>query len=511
MNKITLKPIALDGNSLTLEDAYKISNGAPVTINTKCAEGLVRSRALVEELAKGEKPVYGVNTGLGWLATKKIPLNKQKALQHNVIVSHASGMGPSLDKHEIRLAMALRLNVFLKGYTGVRPLLCKTLCDMINAEVYPYIPEYGSLGASGDLIPLSHIALAMIGEGHVFYEDQLVEAKVALKKAGIKPIELETKEGLALINGTQIMLSVGSLALMMAYILCRQADLAAALTYEGMVGHLDPLNPLVHKLRNHRFQEQSAENILNSLKGSYLHDPELKHLRVQDPYSLRCAPQVHGASRDVISFALDVAAGELNAATDNPLVDVANRKILSCGNFHGQPLAIAFDSACMGVAELANISERRIEVLLNPHLSNLPAFLAKDAGIDSGFMVTQYLAGSFVNENKVLSHPACTDSIPGNVGIEDHVSMGMTSARKLKTVVRNTRQVLGIEAIVAAQAVDMRKVPRLGVGTQLLYDILRSEIPRLEHDRVFKDELYFGSIALNRAVEELNASGVSIT
>ncbi|MFA6915232.1 MAG: histidine ammonia-lyase [Parachlamydiales bacterium] len=511
MNKESdLKVIVLDGETLTIENAYKISMGAPIAIDTNCAEKIVRSRTLVEELAKGDKPVYGVNTGVGWLAGTKIPPNKQKILSRNVVISHAGGMGPSLDIHEIRLAMALRLNVFVKGYTGVRPILCKTLCDMINAHIYPYIPEYGSLGASGDLIPLSHIALAMLGEGLSFYQNELIETKIALKKAGIEPIVLETKEGLALINGTQVMLSVGGLATLVGYSLCRQADLAAALTYEAMVAHLDPLDPLIHRIRNHRYQAQTATNMLNVLKGSYLFDEDTKHLRVQDPYSLRCAPQVHGASRDIITYALDVCGCELNAATDNPLVDVANKKILSGGNFHGQPLAIAFDSACLGVAELANISERRIEVLLNPHLSNLPAFLAKNAGIDSGLMLTQYLAGSFVNENKVLSHPASTDSIPGNVGIEDHVSMGMTSARKLKTVVRNTRQVLGIECIVAAQAIDMRNITKLGVGTRKLYDIVRSEVPKLENDRCFKDELYFGSIALTRATEELCTAGMNL-
>lgn len=508
--RINLKTITLNGQSLTLEDAYHIAAGAPVAIDEKCVENIVRSRFLVEELARGETPVYGVNTGVGWFAGKKIPLERQKILQRNMVISHAGGMGKPLDIPEIRLAMALRLNVFTKGYTGVRPILCKTLCDMINAGVYPFIPEIGSLGASGDLIPLSHIALGMLGEGLVFYKDNLIEAKIAFKEAGITPVELDSKEGLALINGTQIMLSVGSLTLLEACSICRRADLVTALTYEALVAQIDPLNPLIHRLRNHLFQIESAENILSALKGSYLFDEAIKHPRVQDPYSLRCAPQVHGASRNVIAYALDVCANELNAATDNPLVDIEHKKILSGGNFHGQPLAIAFDSACMGIAELANISERRIEALLNPHISGLTAFLAKDEGVDSGYMVTQYLAGSFVNENKVLSHPACTDSIPGNVGIEDHVSMGMTSARKLKAVLNNTRQVLGIEAIVAAQAIDVRQVSRLGKGTKILYDIIRKEVPKLENDRIQDGELYFGAMALRLAEKELMDSGIKL-
>lgn len=498
---MTQKIIILDGNSLTFPDALSIAQGNRVAISSVCFDKLMKSRTVVEKKACKSTPIYGLNTGFGWLANKAIPLDKLQQLQKNIILSHAVGMGPLLSVEETRLAMALRLNVLLKGFTGVRPVLCETLCSHINAEIYPLIPEYGSLGASGDLAPLAHLALPLIGEGKVLFEGNTLEAKTALQKAGIPPLTLEVKEGLSLINGTQIMLSVGLLALAKSLKLLEQADKIAALSYEGASAHTEPLDPFLHVLRGHPGQITSAEAILKEIEGSYLFDQETKRMRIQDPYSLRCAPQVHGASRDAIQFAIEVVTRELNAATDNPLVDPDSDRILSGGNFHGQCLAIAFDTAAMAVAELGSISERRLEVHLNPHISGLPPFLTPNGGLNSGYMLTQYLGGSFVNENKILSHPACTDSIPGNVGIEDHVSMGMTSARKLRQIVSNTKSILGIEYIVAAQAVDLRDGVKLGKGTQKTYDLIRKKVDKLEHDRMLQDELYEGVSTLDLLTE----------
>ena len=311
----------------------------------------------------------------------------------------------------------------------------------------------------------------------------------ALKSAKLKPIALVEKEGLSLINGTQIMLTVGGLALAIARTYLNRADHIAALSYEALIGNPDALNPRIHELRGQIGQIEAAGNMLKALQGSYLFDSKTKRLRVQDPYSLRCAPQVHGPSRDALRHACQVAEIELNAVTDNPLVFADQKKILSGGNFHGQPLALAFDFAAMAMAEICNISERRLELLLNPHMSGLPAFLTPREGLNSGYMVLQYLNASTVNENKILANPACTDSIPGNVGIEDHVSMGMTSAKKLKRLVQNVRVVLTAEMLAATQAIDLRKIKKLGVGTKTIYEAVRAVVPKLENDRIIQDDI----------------------
>lgn len=482
--------LILDGQSLSLANVKEIANGIPITIGSSVKKRINAARALVKVLAADPvTPYYGINTGFGYFANIRITDHQLHKLQHNILKSHAAGYGNPLSIEETRLAMALRLNVLIQGYTGVRLDLCNALCALIAADIYPIIPEYGSVGASGDLIPLAHLALPLIGEGSVSYKGKVVSSASALKKAGLKPIELVEKEGLGLINGTQIMLAVGSLAITKALHLQDLADTIAALSFEGCVGHLDPLNPLVHKVRRQPGQIASAKNILHALAGSYLHGATVPRRRVQDPYSLRCAPQVHGASRDALAYVQAVVEAELNAVTDNPLVFVEENLILSGGNFHGQPIAMAYDVAAIAVAELANISERRQELLLNPHMSGLPGFLATDEGVDSGYMCLQYLSASLVNENKVLSHPASTDSIPGNVGVEDHVSMGMTAARKLRRVVENVTTVLAAEAIAAAEAVDIRKIKKLGKGTKKLYDAIRSVVKPLKGDRIVSEDI----------------------
>lgn len=486
---MTSKWITLDGSDLTLEDVKSISKGAKLKLDAKLSKTIDSSRSLVQKLSSSKTPYYGINTGFGFLANKKIDQDHLAKMQRNIITSHASGWGEPLSLEETRLSMALRLNVLIKGYTGVRLELCRALLGLINAEIYPIIPSYGSVGASGDLAPLAHLSLALIGEGKVHYKGKVMPALEALKTAKLSPIALKEKEGLSLINGTQIMLSIGSLALKDAFDLLEKAEKITALTFEAFVGNPTALDPRLHAVRRQLGQITSAEKILRELEGSYLLDKETKRRFVQDPYSLRCAPQVHGASRDTLNHTKNVIERELNAVTDNPLVFEEDEAILSGGNFHGQPIAMAFDIASIAVSELANISERRLELLVNPTMSGLPAFLSTDPGVDSGYMALQYLSASLVNENKLLANPSCTDSIPGNVGIEDHVSMGMTSARKLRRIVKNAYAVLAVELLAAAQAIDLRKTTKLGAGTKKLYHEFREHALHWNDEQILADDV----------------------
>ena len=481
--------ILIDGASLNLHRAESISKGTEIVLATSIRHKIEKTQEYVKKVAQQEKPIYGVNTGFGFFANKKINKKQLKQLQLNLLRSHASGYGNPLSIAETRLAMALRLNVLVKGYTGVRFELCQALFNLIKAGIYPVIPEYGSVGASGDLAPLAHLALPLIGEGLVQYKGKTVPALQALKEAKLKPIDLIEKEGLSLINGTQIMLAVGSLALAEAYRIIYRANKIAALTFEGMQGSADALNPLIQELKGQKGQIEVAAKVLNELQGSYLLNPKLPKVRVQDAYSLRCTPQIHGPSLDAINYAIQIVETEMNAATDNPLVFFDQHLILSGGNFHGQSIAMAYDIASIAISEIANVSERRLEQLLNPHMSGLPAFLTPNEGIQSGYMAAQYLSASLVNEDKLLANPAVTDSIPGNAGIEDHVSMGMTSARKLKRIVKNASAVLAVELIAAAQAVDLRKAKPLGHGTQKTYNKLRAVVPKLTKDRIIADDI----------------------
>ncbi|MDP1836264.1 MAG: histidine ammonia-lyase [Chlamydiales bacterium] len=478
-----LSIIVLDGSSLTLEQAQSVALGTRIAIAPSSRKAVNSGRAVVEAIVKDGKPVYGVNTGFGYYANEGIPTAELLHLQEHIVLSHASGHGKSLSIPETRLAMTLRLNVLLKGLTGVRYQLCEALADLINHEIYPLIPEFGSVGASGDLAPLAHLALALIGKGRVMYHGKEMSASVALDKAGLKAVVLAEKEGLGLINGTQIMCSVGGLALIAGIRLVQLADLVVALTYDAMSAKTNALKAELHLARGQPGQIESARVIREHLQGSYLHAAKTPHKHVQDAYSLRCAPQVHGPSRETVLFAAQTVARELNAATDNPLVFPDGHAVAG-GNFHGQSLALAFDIASLAFSEIANISERRLEQLLNPHRSGLAAFLTMHPGLESGYMAAQYLSASLVNEGKLLANPACTDSIPGNVGVEDHVSMGMTSARKLRALVSHVEVVLAVEAMAAAQAVDLRKVGPLGKGSQVLYNAIRTEVPTLKKDRI---------------------------
>lgn len=478
------KAFSITGDNLTLDLLHSLANGSAISISRSVRKKIDQAQKLVAELAVSDKPTYGINTGFGFFARKKISHEELEVLQVNLLKSHASGYGKPLSVAETRAAMILRLNVLIKGHTGVRYAVCEALLNLIDADIYPIVPEYGSVGASGDLAPLSHLALPIIGLGRVLYKGKEMDAAAALKKAGLKPLQLEEKEGLGLINGTQVMLAVGGLALYQAKELLNQANRICALTYEGMCGRKDALDPRIHELRRQVGQKKAAADMLKELKGY-----SGPYRNVQDPYSMRCAPQVHGTSWDALDYAHQIIEREMNAATDNPLVFADDDTILSGGNFHGQPLAMAFDFAAIAVAELGNISERRLELLMNPHMSGLPAFLTPFEGTHSGYMAGQYLSASMVNENKILASPACVDSIPGNVGVEDHVSMGMTAARKLRQIVENCRVVLALELLAAAQALDIRKVKPQGSGTGELYKALRKKVKTLIKDRIIAEDV----------------------
>jgi len=482
--------IALDGSALSLDQVYAISKGASVTISPDVKDRVRRCHQYVHQVAESDRLIYGINTGFGYLANKRISCEQLKRLQRNILISHASGYGQPLGVPETRVAMALRLNVLLMGVTGVSLELCQALCDHLTKGITPIIPEFGSVGASGDLAPLAHLALPLIGEGMVFYQGEAMEATDALQRVGLRPIVLAEKEGLGLINGTQVMLAVGALALIEARELIRKSHLITALSYEAMKASLAPLHPNLNAARGHVGQMIVAHEILKQLEGSHLYGESFETLRVQDAYSLRCVPQVHGASLDGINYAIQVVETELGGATDNPLIFAEEELILSGGNFHGQPLALGFDMASMALSEMGNISDRRIELMLNPHMSHLPAFLSPNEGICSGYMAAQYLTASLVNECKLLSNPACTDSIPGNVGIEDHVSMGMTSARKMAKIVKHASVILSAEMVIACQAIDLRQCAPLGRGTKEVYDLLREYVPVLNDDRVIAEDVY---------------------
>jgi len=476
--------IELDGCSLTLEKAVRIAYGEKIKISPQAKKRVKAGRDYIRKVACQDASVYGVNTGFGFLANHRISDQDLKKLQYNILKSHASGYGPPLSTEETRLSMALRLNLFLRGVTGVTMELIELLARLLNKEIYPIIPSYGSVGASGDLAPLAHLALPLIGIGDVIYQGKTVSAKTALKKEGVKPHSLQEKEGLGLINGTPIMLAVGAIALYEAKLIIDRSIKICALTYEGMKANLSFLDEEIHRLRGQKGQIDVAKALRQQLSGSKLFGKKMEPLRLQDPYSIRCAPQVIGASMDAVDYAVRITEIELNAATDNPLVFPDKDKVISCGNFHGQPLALAFDFAAMALSEVGNISDRRIELLLNPFMSQLPPFLTPHEGVCSGYMAAQYLASSIVNECKLLANPSSTDSIPGNVGIEDFVSMGMTSARKLKKIQELLGTILAVEWISAAQAVDLRNGGKLGKGSKQTYEGIRSAVPFLDEDRV---------------------------
>jgi len=475
-----------------LEDVARYQR--PVELAPEARESVRRARQVVERLdrAGSRRHVYGVNTGFGALSEVHISPSDVRTLQHNLLRSHACGIGPDLPADEVRAMMVLRAQVLALGHSGVREVLIDRLVTMLNANVLPRIPSQGSVGASGDLAPLAHLALALVGEGEAVYQGELLPGGEALSRAGIEPLMLESKEGLALINGTQFMAGLGALSLLEAARLATLADIAGAMSLEALKGSQGPFEERLMKLRPHPGQAESASNLRRMLTGSAIMESHRDCGKVQDAYSLRCMPQVHGATRDGLRWATDVIARELNSVTDNPLVfpddpaDPAQAEpdLISGGNFHGQPLALALDLSAIALAELANISERRVEQLVNPALSSgLTPFLALRTGLDSGFMIAQVVSASLVSENKILCHPASVDSIPSSAGKEDHVSMGSVSARKLRQIVANVRSSLAIEILTACAGLDQRLPLQPSLGVRAAYRRVRENVPEMKEDR----------------------------
>ncbi|WP_027093015.1 histidine ammonia-lyase [Cohnella thermotolerans] len=483
------RTVNIDGHSLTLEEVVSVArHHRKVAIDERSVQAMRRTRDYVEKLLRDQKVVYGLTTGFGKFSDTYISAEDAKALQLNLIRSHACGIGRPFPQETARAILLLRVNALALGYSGIRPEVVQLMADMLNRGVTPVIPEQGSLGASGDLAPLSHLALVLVGEGEAWFQGERLPGGEAMARAGLQPIGLEAKEGLALINGTQVMTAVGALACWDAKRLAEWADCAVALTAEALYGVRDAFDDATHAIRPHRGQRRSAERIRQLTAGSKLMTDQGER-RVQDAYSLRCAPQVHGASRDAIAYVEEKLEIEINSATDNPLIFADEDRVISGGNFHGQPIALAMDHLSIGAAELANISERRVERLVNPHLNeHLPPFLTPNGGVESGFMIAQYAAASVVSENKSLAHPASVDSIPSSGNQEDHVSMGTIGARKARQIVDNAYNVLAIELLCAAQAADFRDPALLGEGTGKLYRRIRERVPFVDRDRVLSGD-----------------------
>jgi len=489
----------LDGEQLTIEQVCAVaSGGEAIDLAPSAAAKMERSRAVVERLAAGDAAVYGVNTGVGLLADVRIAPADLDQLQRNVVRSHSAGVGDPLTRAEVRAMMLIRANVLAKGYSGIRPLVAQRLCDLLNRGVTPVVPSQGSVGASGDLAPLAHMALVLIGEGEAEFEGAVYPGAEALRRAGIEPLTLRAKEGISLINGTQAMLAVACLELAAAGILADSADVVCAMSLDALRGTPRAFDPRLHAARPHPGQLHSAARLRQLLEGSEIRQSHIACRRVQDAYSLRCAPQVHGAVRDSLVEARRVFAIELNAATDNPLV--LDDEIVSGGNFHGEPLAFQLDYLAVALAALSGISERRIDRLVNPALNEeLPPFLAGHAGLESGLMMAQVTAAALVAENRVLSHPASSGSITTSGNKEDFVSMGMTSALKWKRVVRNTRATLAIEALTAARALDLLRPLRSSAPLEEARNRIRAVSPAFEGDRVLHHDI--------AAIERLIADG----
>ena len=493
--------VVLTGHDLTLEAVEAVARrGARVTLHAQARERMAASQAEIARLVASGEAVYGVTTGFGDMATRRIDPSDANRLQRNLLVSHAGGVGPRFDRAVVRAMLLLRANTLALGYSGCRPLLVERLIELLNRGLHPAVPEQGSVGASGDLAPLAHLALPLIGLGELEYDGTWRTAAEALADADLAPLELEAKEGLALLNGTQMMSAVGALAVLDAWRLCGTASVVAAMSLEALLGTDVAFAAAYHEARPHPGQRRVAAELRHLLRDSQLqrsHHGEAH--KVQDPYSLRCVPQVHGASRDALAYARGVLEVEIDSATDNPLVfpagagpdadpaalATAGGHVISGGNFHGQPIALALDFAALAIAELASISERRIAQLVDGRLSGLPPFLVLDAGLNSGLMLLQYTAAALVSENKTLVHPASADSIPTSANQEDHVSMGSIAARHCRDVLNNAQRVLALELLCAGQGLDFRleSGPQPGAGVLAAHERLRRHVAHLDADR----------------------------
>ena len=485
-----MKKIFLGMDRITIDDLVAIArHEAKVQVTEESENRILGTRKLIDRWVQEEKTIYGVTTGFGALSDVIISKEDTQRLQENILMSHAAGVGNILDKETVRAIMALRIKDLARGHSGIRLETVNCLTDLLNRGVCPVIPEKGSVGASGDLAPLAHLCLILIGQGEAFYEGQRIPGAEALKRCGMNPLKLEAGEGLALVNGTQVMTAIGGLAVYDSLRLSKMSDIAAAMSLEVLMGSKTEFDPRIHEVRPHPGQAAAAENMDRIIQNSEIISSHKDCSRVQDAYTLRCSPQVHGASKDSINYALNVVETEMNSSTNNPLFFPESEEFLLGGNFHGQPVALAMDFLCMAVSELANISERRIERLLNPKLSGLPAFLVSDGGLNSGFMIAQYTAAALVSENKILSHPACVDSIPTSANKEDHVSMGIISARKCREIVKNSEQVISIELLCGAQAMDLFTNLKPGKGTLVAYKTIRDAVSHLDKDRILSRDI----------------------
>lgn len=482
--------VILTGEDLTLYDIHIVCcHDVPVALSEEAKERILTSRKTVDDLVAEGKTVYGITTGFGKFSDVCISQDECKLLQKNLIITHAVGAGEPFSREASRGIMLLRVNNLAKGYSGARLEVVQTLVEMLNRGVTPVIPQKGSLGASGDLAPLSHMVLPMLGLGEAEHQGMRLPGAEAMALAGIPTVELVAKEGLALINGTQAMTSTGCLTLFDSLELMEMANIAAALSFEAHQGVVDALDERVHTIRAHWGQLETARMLRKLLEGSR-NVTRQGQIRVQDRYSLRCTPQVHGASWDALEYVKGRVETEMNSVTDNPIIFSDTREGISGGNFHGQPMALAFDFLGIALAELANISERRIESLVNPSISGLPAFLVENGGLNSGFMIVQYTAAALVSENKVLAHPASVDSIPSSGNQEDHVSMGTIAARKAGEIMGNLRRVIAMELMCACQAIDLRSgKDGLGIGTRAAYEAVRSVCPMLKEDRPLYEDI----------------------
>ena len=473
----------MDGNSLTVEQFRRVVfEGAKVSLATSARKAIQQSRRVVDRITEKDETAYGITTGFGDLAKVHIPPNRQRELQLNLVRSHAAGVGEPLSEAESRATLLLRANVLAKGLSGVRPVVAETLLAMLNAHIHPVIPCRGSVGASGDLAPLAHLALVALGEGEAFVKGKRMNGAAALKQAGIEPLKLEPKEGLSLVNGTQPSTAVGLLALLEAETLVETADVAAALSLDALRGTPAAFDPRIHEARPYPGQLRTAKNLLRLLEGSGIRKSHLDCPRVQDAYSLRCTPQVHGSVREGLAYVRQILEVELNAGTDNPLVFARQNQVLSGGNFHGAPIALGLDVLAIALTQLGNISERRTERLIQPAYSDLPAFLTKRPGIHSGFMMAQVTAAALASENKMLAHPASSDSIPTS-GTEDFVSMSMGAALKARQLTDNVRTILAVEILCGCQGIDLLAPLKTSPLLERAKQALRSWVPMLKADR----------------------------
>ncbi|BBO84597.1 histidine ammonia-lyase [Desulfosarcina ovata] len=487
-----MQPLLLDKETISIEDLVTVARmDRLVDVSTSGEARVAKTSALIERWVKEKRVIYGITTGFGALCNVTISEKDTRRLQENILMSHAAGVGEPLPEPVVRAIMALRVHDLSLGYSGCRMETIRYLLAFLNQGVTPVVPEKGSVGASGDLAPTAHLGLVLIGKGEAFFRGERIPGDEALSRIGLNPLRLSAGEGLALINGTQVMTAIGALVVNDAVRLSKMADIACAMTLEVLMGSNSEFDPRIHQVRPHPGQLATADNMLRLTAESQIIDSHQGCARVQDAYTLRCAPQIHGASKDAVAHARRVIDIEINATTTNPLIFPDTEEFRLGGNFHGQPVAMAADYLSMGLAELGSVSERRIERLVNPQLSELPAFLIKEGGINSGYMLGQYAAAALVSENKVLAHPACVDSIPTSANKEDHVSMGTIAIRQSREILTNVESVIAIELLCAAQAYDLLTETRkliAGRGTREAYRVIRRHVPYMDRDReLYKD------------------------